>query len=99
MTKRTPTQWLTLFSEQAASGLTTAAFCRDHELCSKYFGKRRKQLLTKPKPQTTSSFVPITMTAHNQPHMLELQHEGAVIKIPLSVTAIWLAELIHQLQA
>ncbi len=44
MTKRTETQWRTLFAKFDKSRQTAATFCRENKLCSKYFSLRRKQL-------------------------------------------------------
>lgn len=44
MVKRSNEQWRALFVEQAASGLSAAAFCKERKLCPKYFCLRRKQL-------------------------------------------------------
>jgi len=44
MVKRTETQWRALFSRFDKSGLSAAAFCREHELCPQYFSLRCKQL-------------------------------------------------------
>ena len=37
-------EWRDLFSQQEASGLTAAEFCRQQSLCSKYFCLRKRQL-------------------------------------------------------
>jgi len=44
MIKRTEAQWRALFSKFDKSGLSAAAFCRENQLCPKYFCLRRKQL-------------------------------------------------------
>ena len=44
MVKRSDDQWQALFAEQAGSGLSAAAFCKERKLCPKYFSLRRKQL-------------------------------------------------------
>jgi hypothetical protein len=97
MKTRTPAQWHSLFAEQTASGLSIAAFCREHALCSKNFSRRRKQLQ---KNTTTAppSFIPVTTKIQNQSPMLEIHHTNLTVKIPLSVSASWLSEFIQQLQ-
>jgi len=98
MSQRSPADWQKLFTEHQQSGQSAAAFCRERKLCSKNFNKRRKQLLSKTTTQRTSSFVPIKMITQNQVLMLECHIDNAVLKIPLSVSASWLAEFIQQLQ-
>jgi len=59
MIKRSEFQWRELFQQQEQSGLSAAAFCREHSLNPKYFSLRKKQLSdqpafvqVKPKPQS-----------------------------------------------
>ncbi len=93
MIKRTQEQWHNLFSAHEAS-----EFCKQHGICPNYFSKRKKELLTKPKSVKSTVFMPVSHTASST-SQLELQHEQVQIKIPLTVQASWLAELIHRLQA
>lgn len=44
MNKRTTAQWRELFAAYQASGLSQARFCKEHNLCPKYFSLRRRQL-------------------------------------------------------
>ena len=39
MARRSQTQWRELFREQEASGLNVAAFCREQQVCPKYFSR------------------------------------------------------------
>ena len=41
--RRSAAQWRALFAAHDGSGLTAAAFCREHALCPKYFSLRRRQ--------------------------------------------------------
>ncbi|MFV1985290.1 MAG: hypothetical protein ACC657_17210 [Thiohalomonadales bacterium] len=99
MSLRSPADWQILITEHQQSGQSAAEFCREHKLCSKNFNKRRKELLLKTTTQNTSSFVPVTMSTQNQVPMLECHTDRTVIKIPLSVSATWLAAFIQQLQS
>ena len=42
--RRSKEEWRRLFAEHESSGLTAAAFCREHSLCPKYFSLRKRQL-------------------------------------------------------
>ena len=42
--KRTREAWLALFAAHAQSGLSAAAFCREQQLCPRYFSLRRRAL-------------------------------------------------------
>ncbi len=44
MKKRSEEQWRELFEQQEGSGVSAAVFCKQNELCPKYFSLRRKQL-------------------------------------------------------
>ena len=100
MKRRTKSEWQTLFAEHGDSGLSTTAFCRERGLNAQYFGKRQRQLQENDTVTATSSFVPVAIPARSAMSMLELQQgEGLVLKIPLSVSPGWLADLIQQLQA
>jgi len=97
MKRRSQEQWRDLFAEHASSGMTAAAFCHEQGLNAQYFGKRRKQLLEN--DNVTPSFIPIAMTTRSNTPMLELQQGHAlVLKIPMSASVTWLAELLRQLQ-
>jgi len=98
MEKRNPEQWQALILQYEASGLTMTAFCVKQEICRKHFGKRRKQL-NRENLKSTSSFVPVALPARHDKPMLEIhQGKAIVIKMPLSVSPTWLAELVQQLQ-
>ena len=45
MKKRTRDQWQELFTQHNTSGVSAAEFCKQHNLCPKYFSLRRKQLV------------------------------------------------------
>lgn len=94
MQKRSDEDWKRLFEEQARSGLSAAAFCRQHTLCAKHFGKRRRQLLGKPAEQ--AAFVPTRLARMGR--MIEIQWGVVRLQIPVDVPADWLAELMHALK-
>lgn len=54
MKKRTKEQWLTLIQQQQASGQSQAKFCREKDVCPRYFSLRKKQLTA---PGKTTEFV------------------------------------------
>ncbi len=99
MKRRTQAQWLNLFSEHESSGLKAIEFCKEHGLCPNYFSKRKTQLLTEQKPTEDSTFVPVKLNTAQSSSQLELQYEKAIIKIPITIDARWLAKFIQALQA
>lgn len=75
MTKRAKAEWQSLFEAFAVSGLSMAAFCRQHALCAKNFSAKRREWLEEtgsqekhrtsdvaPMPATSSPFVPVRVT-------------------------------------
>ncbi len=44
MERRSREQWVALFKEFEQSGLIASEFCRERDLGSRYFSKRKKQL-------------------------------------------------------
>ncbi len=98
MKRRSKSEWQILFSEQEESGLSTVAFCRERGLNPQYFGKRRRQLQDSRHLKSTPSFVPVSICAGMDSPMLVLYRGDALsLKIPMSVSSAWLAELIQQL--
>ena len=54
------TKWRRLVSEQARSGQTVTAFCRDRGLCRPYFFVRKKRL----EEGTPAKFLEVQVTEH-----------------------------------
>lgn len=100
MTKRTRSQWLSLFAKHHASSLTAAAFCRQYKLCPKYFCLRKKQLQWVPpktlSAQTLPAFLPAKVTMA-QAQSIELTWQSAQLSLPGSVPPQWVAQLMKAL--
>lgn len=93
MARLTQDQWRVLIEEQTASGRTAMAFCAERGIDNKYFSTRKSQLS---KPSTTSSFVAVTTKpADNQ--SIQLIAGAIQLRIPTSVSAQWLADVIKAL--
>ncbi len=99
MNRRTKSDWQALFTEYEQRGLTATAFCLEKNLNPKYFSLRRSQLQTKPNDKSKSAFIPVTTSLSNHASMIELQQGSALLKIPMSVSPVWLVDLIQKLQA
>jgi len=98
MTRRTKEQWLSLFELHEQSGLSAAAFCRQHALNPKYFGLRRKQLQT---AESSHNSVPFVRVASSNPldarPTLMLRGGFGELSLPGSVSPEWLASLLKHL--
>lgn len=93
MARLTQNQWRALIDEHAASGQTATAFCAERGIDNKYFSTRKSQLS---KPSTTSGFVAVTTKpADNQ--SIQLIAGAIQLRIPTSVSAQWLADVIKAL--
>lgn len=88
MARLTQDQWRALIEEQ-----TAMAFCAERGIDNKYFSTRKSQLS---KPSTTSGFVAVTTKpADNQ--SIQLIAGAIQLRIPTSVSAQWLADVIKAL--
>lgn len=95
MIKRSEVQWRKLFEAHSRSGLSAVAFCRERKLCPTYFSLRRRQLLGGEQKPRTSSFVPARLVS--APSAIEIQAGVIRLRLPESVAAGWLAELVRGL--
>lgn len=102
MIKRSHAEWRILFNEHEHSGLSAAAFCREHGLCPRYFSKRRQQLLNADTTPGSSqpAFVPVRVAKPMEAVRVELHlGEALMVTLPSSISPAWLADLIHQLRS
>ena len=95
MARRCVEEWQALFAEQAASGLTVAAFCKERGMCNGYFAKRRRQLIKGEEP-AKRAFVPVQVTSEPVSG-LQLHWQGLRLELPGSVSAHWVADLFKAL--
>ncbi len=102
MIRRTVLQWRELFNEQIASGLTAAAFCREKQLCPRYFSKRRKQLMTSKEGVSQSTFIKTKAHAISSPAVsmdrIALRTTAGDLSLPANVEPEWLATLMKALR-
>ena len=59
MTRRTTSDWQSLFIEHEQSGLTATVFCHERGLNPQYFSLRRKKFQTQQENKITSPFTPV----------------------------------------
>ncbi len=99
MKRRTETQWRELIAEHEASGMTAQAFCQERGLCSKYFGRKRKQLQEKRETASSLSFARVAVSSRSERDRIELCLEDTLrLRMPTTVSTSWLAALIRQLR-
>lgn len=88
--KRNDQEWLSLYEEYKASGLSQTQFCRSKRLCAKNFAKRQQALLDQPKGKKTikdGHFVQLvppvlsTSLSNPTPSSVVIEYKGAVIRM------------------
>lgn len=102
MIKRTPEQWQSLFSAHKTGGLSASAFCKEHNLCPKYFSLRRRQLGdVHPRVSHQKAFVkavpskPAQRTVTHE--QIQLHGHFGVLSFPASISTSWLASFVKAL--
>lgn len=93
MTRRSSQDWQTLITEQTASGLSAAAFCRTHGLNAKYFSLRKTQL-TK---QAAPAFIPVQLSAPTLSEIIRVDWQDTSVVLPVSLSPSWVADFVIQL--
>jgi hypothetical protein len=92
--RRNKEQWQTLIQEQAASGLSAVEFCKQHQLCDKYFSLRKRQL-------SAAAFVPVVSQtvarASSTAGELSLNYGRCTLQFARAPSAPWLAALMQSL--
>ena len=101
MKRRSKEDWQELILRQVESGLSAQQFCRDNNVCPKYFSIRKKQLgLRQP------AFVPILQSSRAKseiaattfnPTSLVLRHGGCCLHFNAVPDSTWLAQLVRGL--
>lgn len=94
MARLTQTQWRELILEQAQSQLTATAFCTARGINPKYFSLRKNQLAASAAP---SAFVRV-QTPPPATQIIEITTGTATLRIPSSVPAQWLADMIKAIR-
>lgn len=96
MIKRSEVQWRELFEAHSRSGLSAVAFCRERKLCPRYFSLRRRQLLGAARGRRKAAgFVPVCVSPAVS--VIEIQAGPVRLRVPESVGAGWLLELVRGL--
>ena len=98
MVIRTTEQWQTLFKQQKDSGISAAQFCRENNLCPKYFAKRKKDLNWPTDKSVKPKLVKLRKPKQNVGlQAVTLQCGELKLHINDSVSPLWLAQVIKAL--
>lgn len=101
MKRRSKEDWQELILHQVESGLSAQQFCRDNDVCPKYFSIRKKQLGLR-----QSAFVPILQSKCANPEIpatilksssLVLRHGECCLHFDAMPDSTWLAQLVREL--
>lgn len=91
MSRRSKAQWRELISEQQASGLSAAEFCRRESINPKYFSLRKGKLTA-----ANSAFSEVTRSSIETVHAMPGRIKVRVIELEVSRDA--LAVVLEQLR-
>ena len=97
--RRTREDWLELFEAQRDSGLSVAAFCREHDLRASYFSQRKKHYGWRGEPVAAST--PATGFVELKPPVptgaIRLKWHAVDVEIPPGTSVSWVAKLVREL--
>lgn len=95
--------WREVLKRHASSGLSVREFCRREQLAeTSFFAWRRtiRQRDEEQQPSEQPAFVPATLTDTSREPSIVLQlASGVALKLPESISAVWLADLVRALEA
>ena len=99
MTRRTLDDWRKLVNQQIDSDLSVAEFCQQNNLGETYFYKRKSDLKKRPVKTQPSNFIKVRQPkkAPVDSASIQLQCQQLDLRLPLSISPTWLAELIKAL--
>lgn len=99
--RRSKEDWQELILLQTESGLSAQQFCRNHDVCPKYFSIRKKQLGLR-----SSAFVPVLPSKRSVPEIpaptlksasFILRHGECCLHFETMPDSTWLAQLVREL--
>ena len=101
MTKRknrTQDQWQTLIDEQLSSNLSAAEFCRQNDIHSKYFSKRKTEYLhVSDTSKPTPAFIQAQAPAQTTQRDIVLHYKTLCLHLPSNADATWVANFLKVL--
>ena len=100
MVTRTREQWVELFKEFEQSKLLASEFCRERNICQRYFSKRKLQLgFGVTQKSVAKNLVKLKCSAPKEiaAQCLNLHHGDITIAIPSSQSPEWVASLLKAL--
>lgn len=102
MKRRSKEEWQKLILRQTESGLSAQQFCRNNDVCPKYFSIRKKQLGLRqtafipvlPSKRTTNTEIPVPLLKSTA---LLLRHGKCCLHFEAAPDSTWLAQLLREL--
>lgn len=94
MIRRTSEQWLALFDQCKASGLTQTEFAKQHGIDPSYFSLRKRQLLAW-QQDDNDGFVELTPHGMMLCQPMLLRKRDIELHLPAGTDAVWLATLLR----
>ena len=96
MARRSSKEWQTIIEQHEISGMSVAAFCKQHALVNKYFHARRQSLFKRQQRTLASPFIKVSKTNPSSA-MISLQMGDAKLSLPVNTEPVWLAKLLKAL--
>ena len=94
MIRRTSEQWLALFDQHKASGLTQTEFAKQQGIDPSYFSLRKRQLLAW-QQDDNDGFVELTPHGMMLCQPMLLRKRDIELHLPAGTDAVWLATLLR----
>jgi hypothetical protein len=94
MIRRTSDQWLALFGQHKASGLTQTAFAKQQGIDPSYFSLRKRQLLAW-QQDNNDGFVELTPNGMMFCQPMVLKKRDVELHLPAGTDALWVATLLQ----
>jgi len=97
MVRRSREQWLALFQEFEQSKLIASEFCRERELCPRYFSKRKKDLGWQSSATIKPKMIKLLKPRIDTTHTIVLNAGNTKLTLSPHTSPVWLARLIKAL--
>jgi hypothetical protein len=109
--RRSREQWKAIITQQQASGLSIAQFCREHHLKYSTFCARKYDIdnhiqhhrashdVMIESHATSSRLVKVSTSSRTTSELMTITHQDVTLQLPLSVEPQWVVDVLRGLQS